>query len=76
MPPAPIVHSRTVPSALPAASVVPAGLNASAYTVPAGPVSGWPSWTGRDGRATFHSCTASPAPATASTVPSGLNAAA
>ena len=38
-------HSRTVSSALPAASVVPSGLNATEYTVLAGPVS-VPSRTG------------------------------
>ena len=64
-------HSRTVPSPLPLASVVPSGLNATEPTGPVWPVSGAPigRWV-----ATSHSRTVSSAPPLASVVPSGLNA--
>ena len=67
-------HSRTVSSALPAASMVPSGLNATDSTYPAAPVSGRPSGLGEAGSAMSHSRTVSSALPAASIVPSGLNA--
>ena len=66
-------HSRTVLSALPAASSWPDGLNATDSTYPAGPCSVACS-TGASGLATFHSRTVPSALPAASRRPSGLNA--
>lgn len=59
-------------SALPAASIVPAGLNATDQTGPVCPVSGGPSWVARPGSVTFHSRTVSSALPLARVSPSGL----
>ena len=67
-------HSQTVPSVTPAASVLPSGLNASAQTYPAGPVSGAPARTGCAGCETFHSRMVLSALPIASSFPSGVNA--
>ena len=67
-------HSRTVSSALPAASVFPSGLNATDCTYPFAPVSGLPNGLGEAGSVTFHSRTVSSALPAASVFPSGLNA--
>ena len=61
-------------SAPQAARILPPGLNASEYTVLAGPVSGSLYLTARSGSLTFHSADLVPAPAAASVRPSGLNA--
>ena len=67
-------QSRTVSSALPAASVLPSGLNATDCTYPAAPVSGLPSGAGCAGSARSHNRTVSSALPAASVLPSGLNA--
>ena len=64
-------HSRTVPSPLPLARVLPSGLNATESTGPVWPVSGPP--IGRP-VATSHSRTVPSALPLARVLPSGLNA--
>src|SRR5262245_3927407 len=64
-------HSRTVPSVLPVARVVPPGLNATEVTGPVCPVRGGPAgwWVVRS-----HSCAVPSLLPVARVVPCGLNA--
>ena len=66
-------HSLMLSSpALPAASVFPSGLNATALTVPVSPVRGCPIAMAWAGSVTFHSRTAPSLLAAARVCPSGL----
>jgi hypothetical protein len=68
-------HTSTLASDVPAATVLPSGLNATPATRLRGPVSGPPpNGLGEAGSETFHSRTLLSALPAASVLPSGLNA--
>src|SRR5580698_453719 len=68
-----VSHSRTVPSALPAATTWPEGENATEYTCPFGPVM-VATRDGCAGTARFHSQTVPSVTPAARVLPSGLKA--